>query len=204
MPYVEHDGVKLTGDFYAPEGARQGAGDHRGPWRRLAGRKPGCLQVFRPVARPQRLRGLCHPLPAVEAGGEELSGLDLRREGGDPVRPGQGRRPRGRSRAHRAAGGVRGCPTGVAGGRRRKRAAVLHLVSRRSQRRGFRRRQGRRLVLWRLQHAGPVGARSPEPPRRLHHRKVPRGAAVQGPPGVFRSLARTPMRRSTRSAPASC
>src|SRR5262245_14863799 len=56
IEYVEHDGVKLTGDLYLPKGVAKAPliiGVHGGGWQ---GGSPARLPALGALSRPQRLR----------------------------------------------------------------------------------------------------------------------------------------------------
>ena len=77
VEYVVHEGVKLTGDFYLPKGLDKApviVAVHGGGW---PGRQPRFAQCVGAVHGAERLRGVCHSLPAGEARRSELSGRGL-------------------------------------------------------------------------------------------------------------------------------
>ena len=157
VQYVEHDGVKLTGDFYSPKGLDKAPvliAAHGGGW---LGGNPAAFQNLGPfLARngyavfairyrlakpgmkmyPAEVYDVKAAVQFVRAKAADL--------GVDPARMATGRVGRG--------------PPGVARGRCRPRAPVLQPLPRRSQCGRFAGRQGRGFVLRDLRHAGAMGA----------------------------------------------
>ena len=102
VQYVEHDGVKLTGNLYSPKGRDKApviVAVHGGGWQVGA---PSTYQHWGPMLAKNGYAVFAIRYRLIETRCEDLSRCGLRREGSDPICPRQCRGAWRRSGPHRA------------------------------------------------------------------------------------------------------
>ena len=128
VDYVEHDGVKLTGDLYLPKTLDKAPvliAVHGGGWQIGS---PIFYRYWGPFLAKNGVAVFAIRYRLSKPGCEELSGRGLRRQSRRAVRARQCGPARRRPRSHRNGWGFRGRASGIAGGARRRRAAVLDRI----------------------------------------------------------------------------